>query len=855
MECNKEEAVRAKEIAEKKLLERDITGARKFALKAHSLFRELEGLSQFIEIIDVYAAYEKKINGEADYYGIFGVDPFADDDFLKRKYRKMALSLHPDKNKSVGAEGAFQILSEAWNVLSDKDKRSLYNSKLNIRASSQTGCCSSSSAMYTTTAANPRHVPTRPMTQGTATCQQDTLFTHRPRNTTSGTSSQHFPVHQQTRAAAAAAMGSEFIATPPGPTNPAPPVSNQYSSFRNPEVPARYQKPPAPATAAQYNPVHGPSFHPHYTPLVYQPTPTSHPSKPETFWTMCNRCGTKFEYQKIFLNQILMCNHCKEPFMSTEVPAPNVSSGGRNPRPWPFPHLQDMHAATSGSRGVPASATRIYKPVSLQPSSKPSQRRHGETTNMARDNEILKKTSSTVPDNVEGVAASTVSGLNKEKAVKRRRTNGQKYESAKEGTGGKAGSSTGIKRASAHLKRNFGAGQESMSVKELSQIEIRAMLMARAKREILGRLKDWETEKSKSSHPEKVETVDSQRAPENVSVDHPREDQSRVDIFSDTKNTSQLQKSSTPEETDDVDANPDETVSMMVPDANFHNFDEERVEVSFNENQVWAAYDDDDGMPRYYALVHQVISRKPFKMQIKWLNSKSSAEFGSLDWIDFGFTKTSGDFRVGKSAVSKRLNSFSHPVKWKKGPRGAIQIYPTKGDAWALYRNWSPDWDEATADEIIHVYDLVMVLQDYNEDNGVLVAPLVKVAGFTSIFNQISDHKEIRIIPREEMFRFSHQVPCYMLNGLEADNVPKGCYELDPAALPLELLKVMTDAEAAEQRVSENPGTLRGSEVVTEATPESTSTEKVNATERSGIQEAKNVLTYSRKKQRKEEGK
>ncbi|KAK6123736.1 hypothetical protein DH2020_042524 [Rehmannia glutinosa] len=132
MECNKDEAVRAKGIAEKKLLERDIIGAKKFALKAQSLFPKLDGL-----IIVVYIAHEKKINGETDYYGIFGVDQFADEEALKKQYKRKALSLHPDKNKSAGADEVFKILSQAWDVLSDKKKRSSYNLKINIRASNR----------------------------------------------------------------------------------------------------------------------------------------------------------------------------------------------------------------------------------------------------------------------------------------------------------------------------------------------------------------------------------------------------------------------------------------------------------------------------------------------------------------------------------------------------------------------------------------------------------------------------------------------------------------------------------------------------------------------------------------------
>ncbi|PQQ02778.1 uncharacterized protein Pyn_41251 [Prunus yedoensis var. nudiflora] len=85
---------------------------------------------------------------------------------------------------------------------------------------------------------------------------------------------------------------------------------------------------------------------------------------------------------------------------------------------------------------------------------------------------------------------------------------------------------------------------------------------------------------------------------------------------------------------------------------------------------------------------------------------------------------------------------------------------------------------------------MVEVVEDYNEDLGVLVAPLVKVAGFKTVFHRHLDPEEARRIPREEMFRFSHHVPSYLLTGHEAPNAPKGCRELDPAATPSELLEV-----------------------------------------------------------------
>ncbi|KAL2524602.1 Chaperone DnaJ-domain superfamily protein [Abeliophyllum distichum] len=129
MECNRDEAARAKEIAERKFLAKDSKGAKKYALKALNLYPELEGVSQMVTTLDVYISAEEKINGEGNWYGVLGVDPLADDETIRKKYRRLALLLHPDKNKSFGAEGAFKLVSEAWSLLSDKYKRLAYDQR------------------------------------------------------------------------------------------------------------------------------------------------------------------------------------------------------------------------------------------------------------------------------------------------------------------------------------------------------------------------------------------------------------------------------------------------------------------------------------------------------------------------------------------------------------------------------------------------------------------------------------------------------------------------------------------------------------------------------------------------------
>merc|ERR1712142_1248367 len=62
-----------------------------------------------------------------DYYNILGVNRDASEEEIKKGYRKMALKYHPDKNKDPGAEEKFKEVSEAYEVLSDKDKRAAFD--------------------------------------------------------------------------------------------------------------------------------------------------------------------------------------------------------------------------------------------------------------------------------------------------------------------------------------------------------------------------------------------------------------------------------------------------------------------------------------------------------------------------------------------------------------------------------------------------------------------------------------------------------------------------------------------------------------------------------------------------------
>ncbi|KAF5726541.1 hypothetical protein HS088_TW22G00220 [Tripterygium wilfordii] len=688
MEANIEEALRAKEIAEKRFAEKDFAGAQNYALKAKNLYPSLEGIAQMVATFDVYIASEGKGNGGVDYYSVLGLKPSADKDAVKKQYRKMAVLLHPDKNKTVGADGAFKLVSEAWTLLSDSFNRTSYNFKRN-----------------------------KPM----------------------GSVAQNNPSYVQN------------------------------------------------AGVAGYNKCSNSS--------------ASHGL--DTFWTVCTSCKVQYEYLRKYVNKRLSCKNCRGTFIAVETGTAPVN-GSFPYSPWSYVpsnghsgHGYDgvTYVPTNGNyfagngvsgyhsgHGYEYVSNMSFHLTSYSGSSTGIISPNGscafpsDAVYQANGNAHVAGAKAKARANGKRMMRDAIANVNSNVSAGRNEASGSKGSSPDKrrkiivGTSFRNGcEEKGSQNASegrlANENAKFGFDSKLPSPNEISArpspiapaFDARKMLMDKARTEIQKKL-----EEIRLASAEVIQSgVVSKRANADLS-----------------RRLSKPLKS--------------KPVSITVPDPDFHDFDKDRSEECFKPKQIWALYDEDDGMPRLYCLIREVVSVSPFKIHITYLNSKTDSEFGLVNWVGSGFTKSCGNFRTRNSDVVDQVNVFSHILRGRKAGRGGcIRIYPKSGDIWAVYRNWSPDWNISTPDDVRHQYDMVEVLDDYSEEFGVCVIPLVKLAGYKTVYQSNTNKDAIRWIARQEMLRFSHQVPSCLLDG-ETNDLPDKCWDLDPAATPDELLHAIT---------------------------------------------------------------
>src|SRR4249920_2586043 len=67
------------------------------------------------------------MTAERDYYEVLGLERGADDASIKRAFRKLAQQYHPDVSADPAAQDRFKEINEAYQVLSDPQRRQAYD--------------------------------------------------------------------------------------------------------------------------------------------------------------------------------------------------------------------------------------------------------------------------------------------------------------------------------------------------------------------------------------------------------------------------------------------------------------------------------------------------------------------------------------------------------------------------------------------------------------------------------------------------------------------------------------------------------------------------------------------------------
>ncbi|XP_047321797.1 chromodomain-helicase-DNA-binding protein 7-like [Impatiens glandulifera] len=312
---NRAEAERWVGIAEKLLAGRDLVGTKTFAIRARESDPRFDAADLILAVADTLLASEKQINNQPDWYSILQLPTLClDMDLIANQYRRLALLLNPHKNRLPYADQAFTMVSYAWSVLSDPNKKFLYDNEINN--------------MFTRFEPTPPNRPNEinlqfvqnpiqqqqpppqfPPVQPPPQWQQlpPTQHHHRPNLPPFQSQIQHHP--------------QQF---PPGQ------LQNQHLT---PQVP-HFQPPKQPQLPTQTqtqqhvvreNPVNE-QVQPNRSMEDKDASEESEGSEEEdeesTFWTACPYCYYMYEYPGVYKGCTFRCHNCKRAFHGLKIESP-----------------------------------------------------------------------------------------------------------------------------------------------------------------------------------------------------------------------------------------------------------------------------------------------------------------------------------------------------------------------------------------------------------------------------------------------------------------------------------------------------------------------------------------------------
>ena len=778
IECNREEAVRAREIAVKMMENKDFVGAEKIVLKAQKLFPELENASQLLTICSVHCAAELRVNGEIDFYGILRVEEGADEALIRKQYRKLAFSLHPDKNCFVGAEAAFKLVAEAHSVLCDPTKRSQYDLKRKNVFRNVPKPAKQQSSKKTESNKRSRPGPGEAFWTICPHCQMRYQYLINILNTMvlcmscrrnffaynlyeqpiptsssvpngSQVPANMFPKQrdshgQQGHPVKPSCAGRDTNVKPNGSKDPSRMFPNQQahpvkpsaggdtdvklrmnvSQYQHDEYMNGYSRPGCHKKANQPETSMGQ--------FQYSTLKQDKSSVPSENGNMQGRSMPDSADPNIVNKQKLVREDAK-----SSVPSENGNTQGRSMPDSADPNIVNKQKSVREDASVEPDATNV--PCSAKLSSV-----GGKTDGDPRINVAGRRS---MPDSVDPNITDR-RNLDKEDAS----------------TVPSAAGSSGTRRSG--RRKQDADGNIFLNIDTIKR----------------QRKNDLPSNVGPSDPPHVSSNVgiqETEKATDTGDQGNFKEAAPETDI-----NDQQNIKDEAPETAGQKKASYSELVTF--PDPDIFNFEQFRDINLFAVGQIWALYDNLDGMPRYYARIKK-FDASNFKVHLTWLEYDAMDE-AEENWTSEELPTACGNFCLGKgSDVTHDRSMFSHIATWTKGKkRNSYVIYPNKGEVWALYKGWSMEWSSDADNHRSYEYEVVEILSNMSVSDGATVIPLVRIKGFVSLFATAKD-KSSFVIPLSELLRFSHSIPFYRTKGNEKVGVPGGFLELDNACLPADL--------------------------------------------------------------------
>lgn len=217
----------------------------------------------------------------------------------------------------------------------------------------------------------------------------------------------------------------------------------------------------------------------------------------------------------------------------------------------------------------------------------------------------------------------------------------------------------------------------------------------------------------------------------------------------------------------------------------FYGFDSCRTPECFELGEIWAVHCYKIG-PCIGGRYAQICNKLGGEVEVTWLKPIPVTE-GERRWFDSGLPVACGSFCLDTetSGTIGLKGVFSYKCSWDSGVTEELfEIYPKKGEVWAVYDNFDLEEWSYNPDIIKGCsFKLVEVISDYSIYNGVECCHLVKVDGFRSVFErQTGEANNLRIGPRD-LYMLAHNVPAYRFTGGEINGVHDGMFELDQLAL------------------------------------------------------------------------